>query len=87
MHYQRRRVGELDDARLKFEMNTMLPREAHPSVSSWLTWVLDMAKRRRKFGQRPLCQWKPGLGSGWTSRLTEIFLATRSPLGCWDILW
>lgn len=27
MHYQRRRVGELDDARIKFEMNTMLPRE------------------------------------------------------------
>ncbi|XP_042404571.1 uncharacterized protein LOC121994684 [Zingiber officinale] len=26
-HYQRRRVGEIDDARLKFELNTMLSRE------------------------------------------------------------
>ncbi|WOL13162.1 BRCA1-A complex subunit BRE [Canna indica] len=27
MHYHKRRVGELDDARLKFELNTMLSRE------------------------------------------------------------
>ncbi|KAG6475686.1 hypothetical protein ZIOFF_064915 [Zingiber officinale] len=26
-HYERRRVGEIDDARLKFELNTMLSRE------------------------------------------------------------